>query len=210
VSGYEVVRLDEIERRDNWIPIRDRLGIRAFGINAYVAGEDGTIVSPHDEVASGHQELYVVLDGTAAFTVDGEEVAAPAGTLVFVRDPASTRTARGDATILALGGKPGEAYEVLDWERAWRHNRDAMRLYREQRYAEAAQVLRDGLVAHPDNGTLHYNLACFAALSGERDEAVEHLLRSIELRAQFGEHARGDDDLDPIRDDPRVQDALRG
>jgi len=55
------------------------------------------------------------------FTVDGQDVDAPAGTLVFVRDPALIRSARAtvDGTaILAVGGRPGVAYELSRWEQS--------------------------------------------------------------------------------------------
>jgi hypothetical protein len=47
---------------------------------------------------------------------------APAGILVFVRDPALIRSARAtvDGTaILAVGARPEVAFEVSRWERAW-------------------------------------------------------------------------------------------
>ena len=94
--------------------MREHLGIHAFGVNAYTPGEDGTLISDHDESGSGQEELYVVLDGNATFEVDGETFDAPAGTLVSVR-PESRRKATGEGTVLALGAKPGEAYEGLDW-----------------------------------------------------------------------------------------------
>jgi tetratricopeptide (TPR) repeat protein len=202
---YEVVRVDEIERRGGWIPVRERLGIDAFGVNGWIANEQGQIISPHDEKPSRHEELYVVLEGRATFTVDGEEIDAPAGTLVFVADPASERGAIGDATVLAVGGVPGEAYAVRDWE--W--NRRAMQHYEAERYADATAVLREGLAANPDSAPLHYNLACFAALAGETDDALAHLRRAVELRPQFRDAARDDEDLAPVRDDPRFEAALR-
>jgi hypothetical protein len=61
-----------------------------------------------------------VMSGHAVFTVDGEEVDAPAGTLVFVRDPALIRSAKATAdgtAILAVGGRPGVPFEVSRWER---------------------------------------------------------------------------------------------
>ena len=207
--GYRVVKLDEIERRDAWIPIRDELGIRAFGINAYVARPDGRIISQHNETGSGQEELFVVLDGSATFTVDGEEIDAPAGTLVFVRDPSSVRAARGDATVLALGGKPGEAYNGFSWGEAWRFNRDSLAHYGEQRYAEAAQVVREGLAEFPDQPGLLYNLACFSALAGETDGVFEPLRRAVELYPPFREAAQADDDFASVRDDPRFAGALR-
>jgi uncharacterized cupin superfamily protein len=48
------------------------LGIHAFGINAYTPGEDGTLINEHDELGSGQEELYVVLDGAPTFEVDGD------------------------------------------------------------------------------------------------------------------------------------------
>src|SRR5919199_1881673 len=88
---WQVAGLDEIERRGRDIPVREHLGIQAFGINAYTPDEDGRLISEHDEAGSGQEELYIVLDGTATFEVDGETVDAPAGTFVFVR-PESRRT----------------------------------------------------------------------------------------------------------------------
>src|SRR5215218_5564591 len=101
----QVARLDDIERRGRSIPVREHLGIHAFGVNAYMPGEDGTLINEHDEEGSGQEELYVVLDGNATFEVDGETVDAPAGTLVFV-GPHSRRKATGEGTILALGATP--------------------------------------------------------------------------------------------------------
>ena len=82
--------------------MREHLGIHAFGINAYTPGEDGTLISEHDEAGSGQEELYIVLDGMAIFEIDGEAFDAPPGTLVFV-GPESRRKATGDGTLLAVG-----------------------------------------------------------------------------------------------------------
>ena len=97
----KVARLDDIERRGRDIPVREHLGIHAFGINAYTPGEDGTLINEHDEAGSGQEELYIVLDGNASFEIDGETVDAAAGTFVFVR-PESQRKATGDGTVLAV------------------------------------------------------------------------------------------------------------
>ena len=111
---WQVAHLDDIERRGRDIPVREHLGIHAFGINAYTPAEGGTLISEHDEVGSGQEELYIVLDGKATFEIDGETVNAPAGTFVFVR-PESRRKATGEGTVLAIGGTPGEPYQALDW-----------------------------------------------------------------------------------------------
>src|SRR4051812_105933 len=78
-----------------WHPLRRELGITAFGVNGFSATAAGDrVVEDHDELGGGaghHEELYVVVAGRAAFTIDGEEIDAPAGTLVHVPDPASRR-----------------------------------------------------------------------------------------------------------------------
>jgi hypothetical protein len=107
-------------------PVRRHLGIAAFGANARIARAAGEVlVMPHDERAGGphgtggHEELYVVLRGHATFTLDDRRVDAPAGTLLFVRDPAVVRSAVAavpDTAILAVGAAPGEPYRVAAWE----------------------------------------------------------------------------------------------
>ncbi len=117
--AYETARLDELDRFGDGdfdtIPIRIPLGIAAFGVNAYGSREaGGHVIEEHDELGAGagrHEELYVVLAGHAIFTVGGVELDAPAGTLVFVRDPATRRGASAvepDTTVLVVGGTVGE------------------------------------------------------------------------------------------------------
>ena len=136
----QVARLDDIERRGRDIPVREHLGIHAFGINAYEPGEDGTLISEHDEAGSGQEELYLVLDGRATFEIDGETIDTPAGTLVYV-GPDSRRKATGDGTVLAVGATPGEAYQAFDWGDAWTFHNESMRAYGEQRYGDALEAV---------------------------------------------------------------------
>jgi quercetin dioxygenase-like cupin family protein len=206
---WQVARLDDIERRGRDIPVRERLGIQAFGINAFTPGEDGTLISEHDESWSGQEELYVVLDGSATFELDGDSVDAPAGTLVFV-GPGSRRKATGDGTILVVGATPGEAYQGVDWGEAWPLHSESMKAYGEQRYADALAAVRGALERIPDHPGLNYNYACFATLAGDTgDDTFVHLRRSVELLPRFREDARRDEDLAAIRDDPRFEEALR-
>ena len=208
-KNWKVAHLDEIERRGRDIPVREHLGIQAFGINAYTPGEDSTLINEHDESGSGQEELYIVLDGKATFEVDGETFDAPAGTFVSVR-PESRRKATGDGTVLALGAKPGEAYQAIDWGEAWPFHRESLAAYGEHRYADALEAVRSGLEHMPDHAGFHYNYACFATLAGDTgEETFGHLRRAVELFPQFREQARADDDFAPVRDDPRFEEALR-
>jgi len=207
-SKTKVTRIDDLEQRGRFIPMREHLGIHSFGINAIKPDEDGLLVNEHDE-AGGQEEVYVVLDGTATFEVDGDTIEAPAGTFISVR-PESKRKATGDATILALGGTVGEAYQAMDWGEVWPIQDESMAAYGEQRYADALESVRGGLAQTPDNPGLHYNYACFATLAGDTaDETFEHLRRSVELHESFREQARRDDDFAAVRDDPRFEQALR-
>jgi tetratricopeptide (TPR) repeat protein len=202
-KSYETARIADLERPDGWSPIRRALGVAAFGINAWTAHEPGAeIISDHDEVPSGHEELYVVVSGRATFTVDGDEIDGPTGTLVFVRDPAVKRAAvaaEADTTVLTVGARPGEAYRPRSWET----NADALPLFEEGRFEELKQLLTEALDRYEDRGALLYNLACAEAHLGETDAALEHLATAIGERPDLAENAREDSDLDSIRSDPR-------
>jgi tetratricopeptide (TPR) repeat protein len=201
-QGYATAGLDDIEPAGNWIPIRRHFDIGAFGVNAWTGDEGTEIIGAHDETPTGHEELYVVLAGHASFTVGGETIDAPAGTIVFVRDPAATRGATGAAagtTILSVGAKPGEAYEP----RAWEENAGVITLFDQGEYARAKERLLGAIEHWPETGVLLYNLACAESRLGEQDAALEHLARAVELDPKAAEWAADDDDLAAIRDDPR-------
>jgi hypothetical protein len=210
VSGFTVTHLHEIQKRDTWIPVRDHFGIGAFGVNAYHAAEaGGRLISDHVETLSKHEELYIVVEGHATFTVDGDEVDAPLGTVVFVGDPATRRSAvakEAGTTVLVAGAQAGHAFEVGPWEESWEDNQAAMRLYREERYSEAGDVLRAALARRPDAAGLLYNLACFDSKAGVDVATVAASLgRAIELYPGFRDFARDDSDFEPVRDDPAIQ-----
>jgi tetratricopeptide (TPR) repeat protein len=208
---FERVRIDELEAIPvtetlMWRPVRRTLGVEAFGVNAYTAKNAGDeIVEEHDETGSGaghHEELYFVASGRVAFTVAGEEIDAPAGTFVFVRDPAAKRhgiAREAGSTVLAIGGRRGEPFEVSPWE----HYFAAIPFAKAGDWDRAAELTAEGLERHPSNPSLLYNLACFEAQAGRREAALEHLRRAAELEPEkIREWAKDDPDLDPIRDDP--------
>ena len=125
--SVRLTRVEEVPTLPNdvegleWHPVRHHLGIRAFGTNGYVGPRAGDLViEDHDE--DEHEELYVVLSGAARFAVDGETIDAPAGTLLHVTPP-TRRVAHAledGTTVLVVGGTPGRAFEVSDWETRWR------------------------------------------------------------------------------------------
>ncbi len=188
-----------------WHPVRHLLGITAFGMNAYTCHTDGgPLVEEHDELgdtAGGHEEVYVVITGHAVFTLDGEEVDAPAGTVVAVHDPAVRRGARAltaGTTALAVGGAPGRPFEVSKWEYAFRADAESYR----GRPLEGVAILEEALQRWPDDPILLYNLACFECLGGRGGEALAHLRRSVELDPKYAGYAADDADLEAIRGEP--------
>jgi tetratricopeptide (TPR) repeat protein len=204
---FSVVRLDEVEALPTfgelkWKPLRRPLGVTAFGVNAYWAESAGDeLIEEHDELGAGaghHEEIYVVIGGAARFTVAGEEFDAPIRTVVFVRDPAARRAAvatEPHTTALAVGGAAGRA-EVSPWE--W--VAAAIPAWRGGDYANAQRTIEEGLREHPDNPSLLYDLACLEALIGAGDDAIAHLRRAIELRPEYAQDARNEEDFASIRD----------
>jgi tetratricopeptide (TPR) repeat protein len=198
----ESVEIAAIKRPNGWSPIRRELDVRSFGINAWSGDTGATLVGEHDEESSGQEELYLVLAGAAQFTVDEEELEASTGTVVFVRDAASKRKAVAAAdgtTVLSIGAKPGEAFEP----RVWEVNSEVFALFERGAVAEAKEMVTEALTRFEDRTALTYNLACCEARLGETEDAFTHLAAALELRPSLADLARGDTDLDAIRDDPR-------
>lgn len=109
MDGWKATHLDDIAADEwpYWAPIRHHFGIQTFGINAWRGGEGDEVIKRHHERESGHAELYFVLSGNALFTVGDDEVSAPAGTLVWVSDPAAERAAAAMETntvVLSISG----------------------------------------------------------------------------------------------------------
>jgi len=208
VSAYESANLDDLRRDDGWAPIRLALGVQAFGINSWTGRSPGDEIIPeHDEVPTGHEELYLVTAGHATFAVGGDDVDGPTGTIVFVRDPAVRRGAvarDAETTVLSIGAKAGEAFTAQPWET----NRDVFALLDAGKPAEAKQLLREALERYDDRGTLYYNLACAEALLGETDEALGHLRQAVEAQPSLAGSAREDHDFESLRDDPRFAELL--
>ena len=202
----KTLRLDEIEGVPVfgtlvWKPVRKTLGVTAFGINAYTAANAGDeIVEKHTEEWLGHEEIYAVVSGHATFTVDGDEVDAPAGTLVYLDDVKQLRHAiakEPGTTVLAIGGVPG-THEISAWEYSF----PALPSIRERDYDTARRILEEG-IAEKNMPSLHYHLARVEALSGNRERALDELEVAIAGSERLREIARTEDDFATIRDDPR-------
>jgi hypothetical protein len=212
MTSYAVARLDEIDEvndgRCPFRPVRHHFGITSFGVNAWTAREAGDrIINEHDESEpDSGEELYLVVRGQAVFELDGDRVAAPAGTFVFA-PPGVKRTAfaeEPETTIIALGGIPGKVYEPDGWE-LWAPLNP---LYAAGEYAEAADRGRQLAEAYPQYPGLLYNLACCESLAGRSVDAVDHLGRAIDRSERCRAYAKEDSDFDAIRDEPAFKELI--
>jgi mannose-6-phosphate isomerase-like protein (cupin superfamily) len=208
--SYRVATVEGLQdiayRQDTHMrPVRHHLGITAFGTNAWTAAKEGDRLMPEHQEDEGNEELYIVLCGRARFEIDGDTVDAPEGTLVFVR-PEGNRTAFAEeagTTVLAIGSKVGQAYEVGGWE-VWAEFHPA---YEAGDYDEVIDRARETLEASEYASPL-YNLACCEALAGRREDAIGHLRVAFERRPSLRDLAKEDTDLDPLRDEPAFRELV--
>jgi len=204
-----IVHIDELElipvgdRGLQWRPIRMRFGIRAFGTNAYTADVGKEVVEEHTEGSVGHEEMYVVISGRATFTLDGEEVDAPAGTIVHLPDPSVRRAAvaeEPDTRVLAIGAKPGEAFQPSAWELGFKASKMEPK--------EAVAYVEAHMHASPACPPPSFTLARLRALARAPEGALDAIERAAEMDPdEVRKWSENDSDLDSIREDPRFKEA---
>jgi hypothetical protein len=119
-SAYTGLRYDEMPTLWDGFAnlVRPGLGLSAFGANVMNLPPDYE-TKPHDESASGQEELYVALAGAGAVLIgeqrervelDPERAVrvAPGTSRVLASGPEGMR-------VLIVGGIPGEAYVAPEW-----------------------------------------------------------------------------------------------
>ena len=201
----KTLRIDDIEGLPvlgtlMWQPVRKPLGITAFGINAYTAGSAGDeVVEDHTELVD--EEVYIVIRGHATFTVDGEEIDAPWGTIVFLDDLDQRRHAiakQAGTTVLAIGGRPG-VHPTSSWEYIF----PSLPARKVQDWDTARTILEEAAAERPDIPAIRYHLASVEARAGNADRALELLRSACVERPDYAEAAAKEEDFSSIRDDPR-------
>jgi mannose-6-phosphate isomerase-like protein (cupin superfamily) len=122
-------RIDEIEPFDAFVdgfdfrPVRAALDITPFGINIIDMPPGAPHYPAHDHVSEGpgnppaHQlgqeEVYIALQGSAEVEIDGQSYPVDADHIIRVGPSARRKILPGPegVRLLALSGKPGEAYD---------------------------------------------------------------------------------------------------
>ena len=119
MADYSAVQIDETEAifGGAFRRVRASLGVTSFGMQVIQMPPDADFYPNHDHAESGQEEVYVVLDGSADFDIEGEHVSAKRDTVVRV-GPQTKRTIKpgpDGVRLLCLGATPGEAYSPPEW-----------------------------------------------------------------------------------------------
>src|ERR1700741_3189271 len=157
------VPLSDDETR--WVPVRRRMGIGAFGTNAYGARRAGSPVIEEHVESPGQEELYVVLRGKAAFEVGDASMVVVEGDAVFVPDPGARRSAvalEDGSFVGAVGAGAVRVYRGLPGEPLYL----ARQSMRDGDWAQAAEALEREAGDHLDTAIVRYRLACCHAQAG--------------------------------------------
>ena len=115
MSRYTVRAIDELAGIHGGIVklAAAELGVQSFGLQVLDFPAGFAHYPEHDHSEDGQEEVYVVLRGSAEFTVDGERVPLDAGGMLRVPAGIKRRLEPGPdgVRILAIGCTPGTAYE---------------------------------------------------------------------------------------------------
>jgi uncharacterized Ntn-hydrolase superfamily protein len=102
-----------------------------------------------------------------------------------------------------------ELRRLVDIHLRWDVLRRASGFHAPGGYDKGIRILAAGVERFGDDPTLLYDLSCFEALAGRRDDALAHLRRSLELEPSYRDMAAGDSDFASLADDPEF-DSLTG
>jgi quercetin dioxygenase-like cupin family protein len=125
-ASWKVAHIDEIPFEEGespgteWKPVRRFFDAKSFGASLARATCAGDILThDHDETGASHEELFLIVSGRATYRVGDEEIDAPAGTFLWVPDPATVRgvVAKEPGTVMfVVGAEVGAAFKPSDWD----------------------------------------------------------------------------------------------
>jgi mannose-6-phosphate isomerase-like protein (cupin superfamily) len=103
----------EVQKGQAFLYAAKSLGVSAWGMNVLRLPADWSGHPDHDHAKDGQEEVYVVLEGSATLKAGDQSWSLKPGTLARVGPGQKRKIIPGEkgATILALGGTPGKAYE---------------------------------------------------------------------------------------------------
>ena len=94
-----------------------------------------------------------------------------------------------------------ELRRLLELDLRWDHLKERTAAIEAGRLVAAADALRIGLAAYPDDATVLYDLGCYEALTGHLDDALGHIRPRARAGAIVARRSLPrDSDLDPLRE----------
>ena len=91
-------------------PVRKALEIESFGVNEFDLPADSTTYPEHDELKTGQDELFVVLEGGGTMTVDGDSFELIPGRYVYVTPESKRYIEPGSSGLRYIAiGAPADA-----------------------------------------------------------------------------------------------------
>lgn len=104
--SYTKVNYEETETSYGMHFLRDELGCEDHGVTV-VDADPGWEGPEHEHADEDHEEVYLLVEGSATVTVDGEEVPMESGDAVRVPPEATRRITNGDTeSQFVLTGAP--------------------------------------------------------------------------------------------------------
>jgi len=155
-----------------------------------------------ERTAEGYLELGMAqqaLDNLGR--LGGDENLGPRG--LFLRGEALRELQRHEEALATLKkaaeAMPGVVDVLLSL--AWCYKRTG-------RIDSAIGSIQRALEMEPKRALLHYNLACYLSLAGNKTQALAHLSRAFQLDSEYRALVDSEPDFDPIRSDPDFQSLL--
>lgn len=106
---------------------------------------------------------------------------------------------RRGGDIVINSTKTGEHYRLL--MQAWQ-------VYQEKEYEQGLKLVEQAYAVAPKDSRVLYGLACFHALLGHQDKALDYLAEAVDGGFYCPGHMSTDPDLETLRGDERYQTAL--
>ena len=104
--SYSKVNYEETDPNYGMHFLRDSLGCEDHGVTV-VDAEPGWEGPEHEHSDNDHEEVYLLVDGEAMVTIDGEDVSLEAGDAVRVPPGATRQITNGDShSQFVLTGAP--------------------------------------------------------------------------------------------------------
>jgi len=102
-----------------------------------------------------------------------------------------------------------ELKRIVAIKLAWARLSEAASWRQKGNLKKAAEILQAAVQRFPEQAVLHYDLACYLSLMGQKEKALKALERALQLDPGLKPLAQKDEDLKPLRGDPSFEKLVR-